>query len=185
MIQKISTGFVLLKTGFLTINTVEESINKTLALLSGKHELAQVCCLAPLCSEQQILHSLEQSIGFHAQNIGISSKLSLEFLVRVTASRQIQDALNKLALKSGKQAVVLVFFSSDKKRVEKAFQEFKELFEFKEKSGLIQKNLKENFSKLCKLYSISETELKTLNSKDKYSALQSLVLERIACLELN
>ena len=55
MIQKIDPGFVLVKTGYLTINTVEESINKTLALLSLPSEFAQIISIQPVCSLDQIL----------------------------------------------------------------------------------------------------------------------------------
>ena len=185
MIQKIGTGFVLAKTGFLTIKNVEESINKTLALLPEKCEFSQVCSIAPIVSETQILSAVGQASSFQAQNIGISTKLPLEFLVRLTASRQVKDAFEKVKLKQGQDPVVLVFCSPHKQSVQPAFKQFCSRSEFIEKPGLIQKNLKENFSQLCKLYTVSETELKTVNAKDKFQALQNLVLERIACLELN
>ncbi|MDO8428477.1 MAG: KEOPS complex subunit Cgi121 [Candidatus Diapherotrites archaeon] len=185
MIQKIGPGFVLIKTGYLTINTVEESINKTLALLSRPSEFAQIISVKPICSMDQIFFGADQAQEFFTQNLGITSSIPLEFLVRVTAQRQLKDALVLAGLKQGKQSVCLVFYSNSKDRVQQAFKKFEELFEFKEKKNLLEENCKQNFSDLCFLYNISETELNVINFKNKTKALQSLVLERIACLELN
>jgi tRNA threonylcarbamoyladenosine modification (KEOPS) complex Cgi121 subunit len=69
-----------------------------------KHPKTQVFDVRLFSGRRHVLSSIEQSLKALSQGRGIARTEELEFLVRVSAQRQIRDAITKCTVK-GKKAV--------------------------------------------------------------------------------
>lgn len=185
MIKKIGNQFLLLEFGSININDAKVSFKKASNFFSSKNEFIQFFSIKPVSSEQQIFHALDNALtSFNSKTKKPFTKtLSLEFLLFLTAQKQLNTALDLLELKKGKNLVGTIAFAKSKQKLAKAKTFFKNELEFKPEKNAIEKNLKKNFSFLKKTFAITDAELKTF-SAPKEKALQKLVLEKIALLSL-
>jgi len=184
MIKKSGSFAVLSQTGSLNTNNIDESIKKSLSLLTAPEffSLAPIHCIA---SQEQIVHAANSTLEAFSHGTAFSSKPGIEFLVRLTAQHKINEALRLAEIpESGRADALLVLAARDKAKGEKAFSELKKILEFKEEKGLIEKNAGVNAAEIKKLFGISPTELKAMNDLPESEALKLLVLERQALLGL-
>ncbi len=92
--------------------------------LSG-HPKTQVFSLKCFKGKNHLIHSVNQTLKAFSSKTNISSKEEIEFLLRLTANRQINKALKQA--EPSKRSV----FVSWSNNAEKVFEEFKKTFKFK------------------------------------------------------
>ncbi|MFH1256492.1 MAG: KEOPS complex subunit Cgi121 [Candidatus Diapherotrites archaeon] len=164
---------IFIKEGIADISNAGATI-KRLMLCPEKKAFIQLVSLKPVVSREQLLFAFTQALQAQEKKETFSKSLPLEFLLRLSAQKQISAALELFALKEGENKVAVV---SDSK---KALAWFEKEFSFTEKKGLLAENAEKNFAALKKIYSVGEKELIALN--DCANPLSEAVIERIALL---
>lgn len=169
------------KTGNITVLNIEETI-KNLLLLGKKHScILHAVKVKPIASQKHLFHALDQTIDSFSKGSNISKKPEIEAMLRLSGTRQFENALKILGLEKRRNEIVLFSFG---KNAEKAVKEAAKAIGLKEDKNLLEKNLKKNFSYLKELYEIPDLELKALKDLGKLKALEFAVLEKIALIAL-
>lgn len=211
MLKKFENFFVFFDCGTININDADVTFKKASSLfnsvlntkvtttnesnmnsysfnmlLNSSVEFVQFFSSKVVSSEEQIMHALDNAIASMCSRKSFTKSLSLEFLLFLTAQRQLNKALDLLKLNKGKNSVCVLAFCKSKQNIAKAKQFFKKELCFvpkKNVKNVIENNLKKNFSLLKKIFAIEDAELKVFALPTE-KALQQLVLEKIALLSL-
>lgn len=177
--KKIDSNLLIIKTGSINTNNAET----TLLNLSGKtNPVISMISLKPVASIEQIESAFFHSIKAFENKTNTTKNIQLEFLLFLTAQKQLDKVLEEMQL-LGKEEVALIGFGASKKIIENKIKILEKETKFKENNNLIQKNLKKNYNYFKKFFSITEKELSVLG-KNKFDALQKIVLEKIALTKL-
>lgn len=185
MIKKVNNSFIFFDCGAININDVNVSFKKASSFLKPTDGFVQFFSTKVLSSEEQILHAFDNAFTSFFSKKPFSKSLFFEFLMFLTAQRQLENALKLLELNNGKNEVCVIVFSEDKRNVLRAKKFFKKELFFVPQKNAVENNLKKNFEFLKTVFEINEKELNALalfGKKEK--ALQVLVLEKIALLSL-
>ena len=99
------------------------NLDKVMSFLRN-HKKTQIVNSKVVISEKHAIHSVNQALKAFAQKRNYSKQEEIEFLIRLTAERQIRKAIEKA--KPSEKSVFVSWNSS--------FNDFKKQFEFKELS---------------------------------------------------
>ena len=159
---------VIIKKGFASTEDMEEMINK---FLLSKHAIFALIPAKTIVSELQIISAIEKAEQAFKQNKGIAKNLSLEFLLFLYCTTQINRAI-EIACKRTKKHVLVI--------ASKSKQLAKKMLECAKKHGFEEREfkLKPNVAKLSKLYKIAC--LSAYKHMPKQNALELAILERQA-----
>lgn len=169
-----------IKSGSVNINNLAATIKK-LSLCSSRKKFVQLCPIEPISSLNQIIFAAEQAIDSFNKGTNFSKKIELEFLLRLSGTRQINKAIGKMLLKEGRNRVVLVAAAKKREKVKELLKEIEKQVGFRE-DGNLMKGVGKNKKYLMEIYSLGEEELESL--MDKENALEEAVLEKIALVAL-
>lgn len=172
----IESGKANIKDAGLVIKKLSESAKNGVFL--------QVLNAKAICSGEQFLFAAKQAICAEREGTAFSGRMEMELLLRVTATRQINRAVEIAGIKNGAQDVAIAGISKDKKALEKAFAEMRKEIRFRPAPKILKESSRANRAFLVKAFGITGKELLALESLgDK--ALESAIIERIALNALN
>lgn len=180
---KICGKFVEILPGFCRIDNVDAAIKSFLAFAAEQKIFLQVVSLRPVAGKNHVMFALEQTFSAFETGTNFAKSAELEFLLRLSANKQIEKALDILGLKPGKNEALAVVAGKEKKSVSAAFAFLKKSIAFKPVKGLLEKNAQKNAAEIKQIFQISSAELAALSDK-KSSALEEAVIERVALLSL-
>lgn len=172
------------KIGLINISNVEASLKKASLTLSGKNEFFQIISLKPIASLKQLELAAEHTLYAFQNSQNFALKPSMEFLLRAAAEKQLNKVLDAFPLTEGENKVAVIALAENKKNLIKALKFAQSGLDFKENPALLEENLKQNTDFLIDWFKIYSKELESLNSENKQEALQKIILEKIALLNL-
>lgn len=177
MKHKINKNFVEIKRGYCNLTSVPatiKSLSEAAKKLGGFIQVVNASCVI---SDKQVLAALKYSFDSFESGSNRLKSPGLEFLLAVTATRQLEDAISKCELPEGKAPCVLVVFGQDKKTISILLVEAKKI------TGFSEKKIPGPSSKeICGLFKISPEEITSLSGKK--NAVELLVLEKMALSRL-
>ena len=178
--KKIDSNFLIIKTGSINTNNAETTLKK---LTIKSNPTITMISLKPVASIEQIESAFFHSLDAFENKTNTTKNIQLEFLLFLTAQKQLDKALEEMQL-LGKEEVAIVGFGSNKKTILNELKILEKEIKFKENKKLIQKNLKKNYNYLKQFFAITNNELSVLQSKNKFDGLQKSVLEKIALTKI-
>ena len=184
-LQKIGKRLVFVQTGELQLfNTSLESVLKKLSLACRADLVFQLVSLKPLVSEHVVLAALEQAFFALDSGSSFSKKPELELLVRLSGKRQVSDALQLFGLQEKpKQFAVLVAVGADS-TIQKNAVELGSEIGFRFRTGLFKSNFLKNKKFILDAFGILPSDWAVFQSFPEQKAVESLVLEKMALVEL-
>lgn len=170
MVGKLQVSF-----GKAVIKESGNMLKNISQILEENECFGQAVSSKSLASKKHAEHAVEQTLMAFRNKRNFVEKKELELLLRLSGLKSLPKAIEAFGLKDGEQEIALIAFGE---RPENAVKEIKELLELKEaKHNPDLKAVKEQFD-------IKESELSSFKGRQKPSALESAVLEKIALLEL-
>ena len=177
MKHKINKNFVEIKKGYSNLSSVPatiKSLSEAGKKLGGFIQIVSASCVV---SEKQVLAALKYTYDSFEAGTNRLKSPELEFLLALTATRQLEGAISVCELPEGKSPCVLVVCAQDNKTVSSLLSQAKKITGFSEK-----KIQSPQSNEICKLFKISPAEINSLGVKK--NALELLVLEKIALSRL-
>ncbi len=178
-IRCLCKGYILFSAGDANILHVDATIKK-LMFLSKEHEteLFQAFSLVPVISKFQLDIILEQTLSSFEDKTNIVKQPSLEFLLRLCATRDLNKAIRTVGIKEGKQDLGIIVFAKNKETCKKIYSSVKNILEMNENNNLLDSNFGKNKKTLMNIYGIDSSQELDKNMVEK------LVIEKIAMLSL-
>lgn len=186
-IRPLLGHFLLTSSGTADIIDAGATIKKLMVLpksLSSGNEkeiIFQAFSIMPVISEFQIEAAVEQTFSAFEGKNNILSRPSLEFLLRLSGKRELNDALDACGLKNGKQGICIAIFAGTKEECFGLYEKAAEILCFKEDETLFEKNFKKNKSKIRELFEIPAGKFKGPEEK---KLAESFAIEKTALLSL-
>jgi tRNA threonylcarbamoyladenosine modification (KEOPS) complex Cgi121 subunit len=174
--KRISQGTAAIEAGKIELNDIDSFA----ARLNSYSDFVQVCSLKAICCATQPFVALEHALSAIDSGTAFSRTAGLEFMLRLSAERQVGKALDKVGLAQGKNTALVISFADEKAKAENAI-EFVKGLGFKPQPRLFE-GLKDNTAHVKEIYGITEKELSTLS--DLPEPLCAAVIERIALVAL-
>ncbi|MBI4044760.1 MAG: hypothetical protein HY392_03565 [Candidatus Diapherotrites archaeon] len=179
---KINKSFVEIKKGYCNLTSVPatiKSLSEAAKKLGGFAQAVDASCVV---SDKQVLAALLYAFGsfellLQAGGLGRLKSPGLEFLLALTATRQLKDAISICGLREGKSPCILVVCAPGRESLSALLIEGEKLVGFSEK-----KILAPDSEKIRGLFRISAAELGSMRGKK--NALELLVLEKMALSRL-
>jgi tRNA threonylcarbamoyladenosine modification (KEOPS) complex Cgi121 subunit len=106
--------------------------DELLSWLASKHNYAQVVRGDLIVSYFQAFHALYQAYLASKRKLNISRSFALEILLRISATRQIDDALDFAGLRNNQRLLCLLALDSDEQKLRDLEKEFIEKYSLKE-----------------------------------------------------
>ena len=103
-----------------------------LSWLVSQHSGAQVARGEIVVSYFQAFHALYQAYLAFKRKINVSRSLALEILLRLSGTRQIDDALDFAGLRDGSRLLCLLALDTEEQRLRELEKQMMETFELKE-----------------------------------------------------
>lgn len=173
MKHKVNKNFVEIKKGYCNLSSVPatiKSLSEASKELNGFIQLINAACVV---SDKQVLTALKYTFDSFDSGTNRLNSPELEFLLAITATRQLDEAVSVCELKEGKMPCVLVVSGANEKIVSTLLSEGKKITSFSEKKILVP-----SVKKISEVFKISHAEIKSL--KGEKNALDLLVLEKMA-----
>lgn len=175
--KRIAGGIAAAESGTISIDDVDAFAGK----LRAAGGFLQLCSLQSVHCHEQAFTALEHALTSVSAGTSFTRSPALEFLLRLSAERQLDSALEMVGLKTGKQQALAMVHAKTKPELRKKFAFLKSLG-FSAEPPLLEKSRKKNRAHICKLYSIEEAQLRALHGLP--DALCSAIVERIALTAL-
>lgn len=152
-------------------NPLELLIDPRLSSLRG----VQFCSPDIVVSERQLVAAFAAAATTTLSGIARSKRVEMEFLLRLSAQTQIQDAFKTVGLRGDEESVVAVAITSGDEEPEQQIIRVIELL-----GGSLESAWR-TFSrdKVMEVYGISPDELRSVPESESVETLELLVLERI------
>ncbi|MEK6941415.1 MAG: KEOPS complex subunit Cgi121 [archaeon] len=166
---KVNSHFCEIKTG--NINYKESTI-KSLLAINKNGNFCQIVPAQTVCSFLQAFVALEQTLDAQSNNTSFSEKPQLEFLIRLYGTKQINAALDRAELKTGKNMALLICAHKSRQKLNALFSKAQKELEFAGQKFQLGANKKE----LMKLYRVSNAQLQSM--KGEKNALEKLIIEK-------
>lgn len=182
MIETIGSYFAGTESGKANIKDSELVIKK-LSEQAKKGVFAQILDAKALCSAEQCRFAAKQAIEALEEKNSFSNRLEIELLLRVTATRQIGNALEIAGIRNGTKKAVIIALSKDRKKLEETKKELEKEISLKKEKDCLEKDSKKNREFLMRSFGIKEKELFAL--KDTKNPLENAIIEKIALNSLN
>lgn len=129
-----------------------------------------------IAGREQLIHASRLALRNIANEENFADSPSIELACWVAGTRQINRALKRVGISEDTRNIALTVIGSNNNEVEKGINELSKKILMKEDEEVLNIN-SEKEKLLIKLYSISNTQLKTAKLKD-------LILEKIALLNI-
>ncbi|MBI5553958.1 MAG: hypothetical protein HY917_04430 [Candidatus Diapherotrites archaeon] len=168
--------------GTATGTCATDSFSTTLksVLVEEKTGFTPVVGAGTVGGEWHLKWALAEALRAGASREMIASSLSLEFLLRLAGTRQVEAALQRAHAREVRPDVVVVCVGSSKARVRVELKRVQELLGLKEDAGMLSRLWKKNRKKWMDWCGVNERILRSLGGKD---SLQKMVIEKCALLE--
>jgi len=136
-----------------------------------------------IASESQISFALEQTLNALKRKTHFSTRPEHEFLLRVLGTKQLEKAFAWARIEPEKPEIALIGFSTNRKILETNMKTLMHKIGFVSNSKTLHKTPREQ-KELLAHFGISKRAVETLSDYSKSKAVEQLIFERIARLEL-
>lgn len=162
------------------ISDVEVFLRKLLEFASNEQIVIQAVNADAVYGKEHLLSAAEHALRSWAQGTNATNSLALEILLYAAGERQIQKAIKKMGVKTGRQSVAFILVDTKKhKRNRKAYDSMVDrllcAFHMTSDDRVIEGN-----SDTLKHFGITDQELRTV-PKGKYG---DLILEKVAMVDV-
>ena len=144
--------------------------------------ILQAFSIMPVISQFQLESAVEQTLSSFEMKSSILSQPSLEFLLRLSGKRELDDALDVCGLNEGKQEICIAIFAGTKEGCIGLYEKAGEILCFREDETLIEKNFRKNKNKIMELFEIPLEKFKGREKEEKLA--ESFAIEKAALLSL-
>ncbi|HVQ01094.1 MAG TPA: KEOPS complex subunit Cgi121 [Candidatus Thermoplasmatota archaeon] len=161
-----------------TISDIDEFLQKLSQFATKEQISIQALNADAVYGAQHLISAAEHALRSFAQGTNATNTLPLEIMLYAAGERQIQKAIKKMGVKTGRQAIAFVIIDQKRKKDEKS--------EFMIKRLLILFDMTSDESVLggnpitLKNFGITQKELRTV-PKEKYG---DLILEKVAMVDV-
>lgn len=162
--------------GSASVSVVDELLGKLAKADRENWTTSQAFDASSVAGKEHLVHAARLALTAHAAKRNFASSLNIELVCWVAAERQIARAFEKVGVHKGSKGLAILALGGSRARVRKALVSICRELGIERDDGVLELT-REKVSKLCKVFSISNDEL-------KIAPVQKLVLERVALLVL-
>jgi len=142
--------------------------NRVMQVLNAEH----------IVSVDQIEFAFMEALDAMQEKSNIAKNLNNEFILRLVGVRQVDKAIERFGVKKGKNKIVIVISGNDCKHM---MEELISKLYFVVDEFIL--DIKDRYDSLKEFYQIDDKQIETVGGS-KEDALKSLILEKVATLEL-
>lgn len=163
-----------------SISDVDLFLQKLLKFATTEQMVVQALNADAVYGKEHLLSAAEHALRSWAQGTNATNSIALEILLYAAGERQIQRAIRKMGVRTGKQSIAFILVDTKKQKrnqktydysIEKLLRSFHLIYD---------DTVLEGNSETLKHFGITDQELRTVPKK-KYS---DLILEKIAMVDV-
>jgi KEOPS complex subunit Cgi121 len=163
-----------------TISDVDEFLQKLLRFAIREQISIQALNADAVYGTQHLLSAAEHALRSFTQGTNATNSLALEIMLYAAGERQIQKAIKKMGVRTGRQAIAFVLVDQREKKgeakvYEPVIQRLLSLFQMTPDESVLKGDLD-----TLKHFGITEKELRTV-PKEKHG---DLILEKVAMVDV-
>ncbi len=162
--------------GRVSVSDVDEFLGKLAKADRKNRTTSQAFDASGIAGKEHLVHAARLALTAHAAKRNFASSLNIELVCWAAAERQIARAFEKVGVHEGSKGLAILTLGGSRVQVRRVLVSICRELGIERDDGVLELT-REKVSNLCKVFSISEDEL-------KIASIQKLVLERAALLAL-
>lgn len=162
--------------GRASVGDVDELLRKLAKVDEKNRTTSQAFEASSIAGKEHLVHAARLALIAHATKRNFASSLNIELVCWAAAERQIARAFEKVGIHKGCKGLAILALGSSRAQVRRALVSICRELGIERDDGVLELT-RGKVSNLCKVFSISDDELKV-------APIQKLVLERVALLAL-
>jgi len=162
--------------GRASVGDVDEFLGKLVKADRENRTTSQAFEASSIAGKEHLVHSSRLALTAHAAKRNFASSLNIELVCWTAAERQIARAFEKVGIHKGCKGLAILALGDSRAQVRRALVSICRELGIERDDGVLELT-RGKVSNLCKVFSISDDELKV-------APIQKLVLERVALLAL-
>ena len=177
---KLNSEHIILDFGQILIENGDASIKSVITAAQEEGMFSQLITAKAVVSPFHVLAAYEQAKGAVENKHAFARSLELEFLLRLTAQTQLEEAFKILQFSKGNQSAVMISAGSTSKKVANFTVKLYKKIGFKP----LKKVPSPDPQKIKSLFKISDSSLVPSKGSSKLEQLENAVIEKMALIEL-
>ncbi|MFQ6130013.1 MAG: KEOPS complex subunit Cgi121 [Candidatus Hadarchaeaceae archaeon] len=162
--------------GRTNVGDVDEFLGKLAKADRENQTTSQAFDASSIAGKEHLVHAAHLALTAHAVKRNFASSLNIELVCWAAAERQIARAFEKIGVSKGSRGLAILSLGVSRAQVRRALVSICRELDIEQDDSVLELT-REKVSKLCKVFAISNDEL-------KIAPTQKLVLERVALLAL-
>ncbi len=146
--------------------------------------LVQLFDAENMAGERHLFFGTLNALKTFSQGRGLAQSLDIEILLCVSAQKQIGEAIRKVGIRPATSQLAAVLVGDDEAMLEKATKGLESSIPGLRDQSILNTMDHEKLTNLSKLYDISPAELESLSGISKEEAIQWLIIEQTAILDV-